>query len=83
MEHQSAVAYGNKYTMGYLGHDLSGTGIGLNWDYILIHESGHEWYGNSITARDIADMWIHESFTSYTEAVYVECRWGKENPLSI
>lgn len=81
MEHQSAVAYGNQYMMGYLGNDLSGTGIGLKWDYIIIHESGHEWYGNSITARDIADMWIHEGFTSYTEAVYVECRWGKEKAL--
>lgn len=81
MEHQSAVAYGNQYQMGYLGRDLSGTGIGLKWDYILIHESGHEWYGNSITAADIADMWIHEGFTSYTEAVYVECRWGKEEAL--
>ncbi|TDN86402.1 peptidase M1-like protein [Salegentibacter sp. 24] len=81
MEHQSAVAYGNKYKMGYLGNDLSGTGIGLKWDYIIIHESGHEWYGNSITARDIADLWIHEGFTSYSEAVYVECRWGKEEAL--
>ncbi|SKB93412.1 Peptidase family M1 [Salegentibacter salinarum] len=81
MEHQSAVAYGNEYKMGYLGNDLSGTGIGLKWDYIIIHESGHEWYGNSITAKDIADMWIHEGFTSYTEAVYVECRWGKEKAL--
>lgn len=81
MEHQSAVAYGNKYQMGYLGRDLSGTGIGLKWDFIIIHEAGHEWYGNSITAADIADMWIHEGFTSYTEAVYVECRWGKEAAL--
>lgn len=81
MEHQSAVAYGNQYKMGYLGNDLSGTGIGLKWDYIIIHETGHEWYGNSITARDIADMWIHEGFTSYSEAVYIECRWGKEEAL--
>lgn len=81
MEHQSAVAYGNHYMKGYLGNDLSGTGIGLLWDYIIIHESGHEWYGNSITAKDIADMWIHEGFTAYTEAVYVECRWGKEKAL--
>ena len=79
MEHQSAVAYGNKYLKGYLGNDLSGTGIGLKWDFIIIHESGHEWYGNSITSKDIADMWIHEGFTSYTEAIYVECRWGKED----
>ena len=81
MEHQSAVAYGNKYMKGYLGRDLSGTGIGLKWDYIIIHESGHEWYGNSITAKDIADMWIHEGFTTYTEAIYTECGWGKEAAL--
>ena len=81
MEHQSAVAYGNKYMNGYLGRDLSGTGIGLKWDFIIIHESGHEWYGNSITSKDIADMWIHEGFTSYTEAIYTECRWGKEAAL--
>ncbi|MCJ7757111.1 MAG: M1 family metallopeptidase, partial [Gillisia sp.] len=81
MEHQSAVAYGNQYMPGYLGSDLSGTGIGLKWDFIIIHESGHEWFGNSITARDIADMWIHEAFTSYSEAVYIECRWGKEEAL--
>ena len=78
MEHQSAVAYGNKYLKGYLGSDLSGTGIGLLFDYITIHESGHEWFGNSITSKDIADMWIHEGFTMYTEAVYVECQWGPE-----
>lgn len=81
MEHQSAVAYGNHYKMGYLGKDLSSTGIGLRWDFIIIHESGHEWYGNSITAKDIADMWIHEGFTTYSESVYIECRWGKEDAL--
>ncbi|SHI95917.1 Peptidase family M1 [Mesonia phycicola] len=82
MEHQSAVAYGNFYTKGYMGRDLSATGVGLKWDYIIIHESGHEWFGNSITAKDIADMWIHESFTSYTEAIYIECRWGLEDALT-
>ncbi|PTX42341.1 peptidase M1-like protein [Christiangramia gaetbulicola] len=81
MEHQSAVAYGNQYLKGYLGNDLSGTGIGLKWDFIIIHESGHEWYGNSITAKDIADMWIHEGFTSYTESIYIECQYGKEDAL--
>lgn len=81
MEHQSAVAYGNEYQMGYLGNDVSGTGIGLRFDFIIIHESGHEWFGNSITAEDIADMWIHEGFTAYSEAVYIECRWGKEDAL--
>ena len=78
MEHQSAVAYGNQYVKGYLGNDLSGTGIGLLFDFIIIHESGHEWFGNSITSKDIADMWIHEGFTTYTEAVYVECQYGYE-----
>ena len=81
MEHQSDVGYGNHYKMGYLGRDLSGTGIGLKWDFIIIHESGHEWFGNSITAKDIADMWLHEGFTSYLESVYIECRWGKEQAL--
>jgi len=78
MEHQSAVAYGNKYLKGYLGSDLSGTGIGLLFDFITIHESGHEWFGNSITSNDIADMWIHEGFTTYSESVYVECQYGYE-----
>lgn len=81
MEHQSAVAYGNKYYKGYMGMDLSGTGIGLTFDYITIHESGHEWFGNSITSDDIADMWIHEGFTQYTEIVYVECTLGYEKAM--
>lgn len=78
MEHQSAVAYGNRYTKGYLGTDTSGSGVGRLFDYIIIHETGHEWFGNSITSKDIADMWIHESFTTYSEAVFVECRYGYE-----
>ena len=81
MEHQSAVAYGNKYKQGYLGSDLSRTGIGMLFDYIIIHESGHEWFGNSITSKDIADMWIHEGFTQYTEAVYIECQFGTEKAM--
>ena len=81
MEHQSAVAYGNKYFKGYLGSDLSGTGVGLLFDFIIIHESGHEWFGNSITSRDIADMWIHEGFTQYSEMVYIECQFGYEKAL--
>lgn len=81
MEHQSAVAYGNKFQQGYLGGDLSGTGIGLLFDYITIHESGHEWFGNSITSTDIADMWIHEGFTQYTEIVFVECQFGYEKAM--
>lgn len=78
MEHQSAVAYGNKYLKGYLGSDLSGTGNGMLFDFITIHESGHEWFGNSITSADVADMWIHEGFTCYTESVFLECQFGKE-----
>ena len=78
MEHQSAVAYGNKYMNGYLGRDLSGTGLGMKWDYIIIHETGHEWFGNNITSKDIADMWIHEGFTMYSEGLFVESREGKE-----
>ncbi|MCO6149002.1 M1 family metallopeptidase [Flavobacterium sp. NRK1] len=81
MEHQSAVAYGNKYKKGYLGGDLSLSGIGLKFDYIIIHETGHEWFGNSITSKDIADMWIHEGFTTYSETVYVECRFGYEKAM--
>ncbi len=78
MEHQSAVAYGNEYKMGYRGMDRSGTGIGMSFDYIAIHESGHEWFGNSITAQDIADNWIHEGLTSYTETLFVEWIRGKK-----
>jgi aminopeptidase N len=81
MEHQSAVAYGNRYLKGYMGTDLSHTGIGMNFDYIIVHESGHEWFGNSITSKDIADMWIHEGFTTYSESVYVECRYGYEKAM--
>ena len=78
MEHQSAVAYGNKYGNGYLGQDLSGTGWGLKWDYIVVHESGHEWFGNNITSKDIADMWIHEGFTDYSESLFIESQYGKQ-----
>ncbi|MDX1585940.1 MAG: M1 family metallopeptidase [Balneolaceae bacterium] len=78
MEHQSAVAYGNAFQNGYRGSDLSGTGWGLKWDFIIIHEAAHEWWGNNITTKDIADMWVHEGFTSYAENIYVECRFGKE-----
>ena len=78
MEHQSAVAYGNQYKKGYSGKDLSGTGLGLSWDYLIIHETGHEWFGNNITSKDIADMWIHEAFTTYSEGLFVECNEGKQ-----
>jgi len=76
MEHQSGIAYGNKYKDGYLGRDLSGTGLGLTWDYIVVHESAHEWFGNNITASDDADMWVHEAFATYAEGQYIECRSG-------
>ncbi|MEI6864981.1 M1 family metallopeptidase [Flavicella sp.] len=78
MEHQSAISYGNNYKNGYRGTDLSGTGWGLKFDFIIIHESGHEWFGNNITNKDIADMWIHESFTNYSEAMYLEYFYGKK-----
>jgi aminopeptidase N len=77
MEHQSGVAYGNHYKNGYMGRDLSGTGEGLRWDFIIVHESAHEWWGNNITAKDEADMWIHESFANYAEGLYSECQDGK------
>ncbi len=77
MEHQSGIAYGNKYDDGYLGRDLSGTGLGLGWDYIVVHESAHEWFGNNITASDDADMWVHEAFATYAEGQYTECRLGR------
>ncbi|SHF26294.1 M1 family metallopeptidase [Chryseobacterium takakiae] len=79
MEHQSNVAYGNGYANGYLGNDLSGTGVGLNWDYIIIHESGHEWFANNITAKDQADMWIHEGFTMYSEVLFTEKFMNKKS----
>ncbi len=78
MEHQSATAYGNHYKDGYLGSDLSGTGWGLKWDYIIVHESGHEWFANNITTNDIADMWVHEGFTMYSEALFIEYHYGKK-----
>jgi aminopeptidase N len=81
MEHQSAVAYGNKFRNGYLGRDLSGTGWGLKWDFIIVHESGHEWFGNNLTSKDIADMWIHESFTNYSESLFIENYYGKQAGL--
>lgn len=76
MEHQSCVTYGNKYQNGYLGRDLSGSGWGLKWDFIIVHESGHEWFANNITYKDMADMWIHESFTNYSETLFTEYYYG-------
>jgi aminopeptidase N len=78
MEHQSSVTYGNGFKNGYRGTDLSGSGWGLKFDFIIIHESAHEWFANSITYEDIADMWIHESFANYAENLYVEYYFGKE-----
>ena len=78
MEHQSSITYGNKYQNGYLGRDLSGSGWGLKFDYIIIHEGGHEWFANNITYKDVADMWVHEGFTCYSENLYVDYFFGKE-----
>lgn len=78
MEHQGAIAYGNKYTRGYLGGMIPPD---MNWDYIIVHETGHEYFGNSISCNDHAEMWIHESFTTYLEALYVECTSSYEDYL--
>lgn len=76
MEHQSGIAYGNGFQNGYYGKDLSQSGWGMKWDFIIVHESGHEWYGNNISSKDVADMWIHESFTNYSETLFTECQNG-------
>ena len=78
MEHQSAIAYGNGFKNGYRGRDLSGSGWGKDWDYIIIHESGHEWFANNITTNDIADMWVHEGFTMYSEVLFIDYHYGKK-----
>ncbi|MFT5884266.1 MAG: aminopeptidase N [Arcticibacterium sp.] len=78
MEHQSSVTYGNGFKNGYKGRDLSNTGWGLKWDFIIVHESGHEWFANNITDKDKADMWIHESFTNYSESLFTEYFYGKD-----
>lgn len=78
MEHQSAVSYGNKYKFGYGGRDASGYGWGMKWDFIIIHESGHEWFGNNITTKDLADMWVHEGFTNYSETLFVDYHYGTQ-----
>ncbi|MCR9065853.1 MAG: M1 family metallopeptidase [Cytophagales bacterium] len=78
MEHQSSVTYGNGFQNGYKGTDLSKTGWGLKWDFIIVHESGHEWFANNITNKDEADMWIHESFTNYSENLFTEYFYGKK-----
>lgn len=78
MEHQSAVTYGNNFENGYLGRDLSGSGWGMKFDFIIVHESAHEWFANNITAKDVADMWLHEGFTCYAENLFVDYFYGKE-----
>jgi aminopeptidase N len=81
MEHQSAVTYGNHFANGYLERDWTGVGISPRFDFIIIHESGHEWFGNAVSAADRSDMWIHEGWTTYLEGLYVEYRWGKADGL--
>jgi len=78
MEHQSSVTYGNEYKMGYKGTDLSGTGWGLKWDFIIVHETAHEWWANSVTYKDVADMWIHESFANYAESLFLDYHFGQQ-----
>ncbi len=79
MEHQSSVTYGNWFRNGYRARDVSGTGVGFKFDFIIIHESGHEWFGNNISMKDAADMWIHEGFTNYSENLFVEYHFGKKD----
>ena len=81
MEHQSAVTYGNRFANGYYGRDWTGVGISPRFDFIIIHESGHEWFGNSVTAADRSDMWIHEGWTTYLECLYVEYMYGHDDYL--
>lgn len=81
MEHQSAVTYGNRFANGYLERDWTGVGISPRFDFIIIHESGHEWFGNSISAADRSDMWIHEGWTTYLECLYVEYMYGHDDYL--
>ncbi|MGH9588374.1 MAG: M1 family metallopeptidase [Acidobacteriaceae bacterium] len=81
MEHQSAVAYGNGFENGYLGRDWAGIGVSMKFDFIIIHESAHEWFGNAITAADRSDMWIHEGWATYLEGLYVEYHWGKDEGI--
>ena len=79
MEHQSSVTYGNYFRNGYRAKDYSGSGVGFKFDFIIVHESGHEWFGNNISIKDAADMWIHEGFTNYSENLFVEYWFGKKD----
>jgi aminopeptidase N len=82
MEHQSAVAYGNLFANGYLGRDWTGVDISTRFDFIIVHESAHEWFGNSVTANDVSDAWIHEGWGTYLEGVYVECLFGYDDAMT-
>ena len=81
MEHQTAVTYGNRFANGYLERDWTGVGVSPKFDFIIVHESGHEWFGNAVSAADVSDMWIHEGWTTYLEAMYVEQLFGKADAL--
>jgi aminopeptidase N len=81
MEHQSAVTYGNGFQNGYGGKDWTGVGVSPKFDFIIIHESAHEWFGNAVSAADISDMWIQEGWTTYLEGLYVEKMFGYEDAL--
>jgi aminopeptidase N len=81
MEHQSAVTYGNRFANGYLERDWTGVGVSPKFDFIIIHESGHEWFGNAVSAADVSDMWIHEGWTTYLECLYVERLHGRDDAL--
>ena len=81
MEHQSAVTYGNRFANGYLERDWTGVGISTKFDFIIVHESAHEWFGNAITAADVADEWIHEAWATYAEGIYVEHMLGKADAI--
>ena len=81
MEHQSAVTYGNRFANGYLERDWTGVGVSLKFDFIIIHESAHEWFGNAVSAADVSDMWIQEGWTTYLEALYVEKLFGYDDAL--
>ena len=81
MEHQSAVTYGNRFANGYLERDWTGVGISTKFDFIIVHESAHEWFGNAITAGDVSDEWIHEAWATYAEGIYVEHMWGRDDAI--
>ena len=83
MEHQGAVTYGNRFANGYLERDWTGVGISTKFDFIIVHESAHEWFGNAVTASDVCDEWIHEAWGTYAEGIYVEHMFGKADALSI